>query len=86
MNTTLITEMSNLILKYNFALSIITCRALISTLVHINETLAKQIYNYAEGIGIYSAIKVKLFHFIYYSFISNQFMKKTCISLNKLTY
>lgn len=67
--------MSNLILKYNFALSTITCRALVSTLVYIDENLAKQIYNYAEGIGVYSAVKVKLFSLFYlYSLISNQFM------------
>lgn len=59
-NTNLIREMGNLILKYTFALSTTPCRALVSTLIHTDEILAGQIYNYAEGIGIYSAVKVKL--------------------------
>jgi len=59
-DTNLITEMANLVLKYTFALSTITCRALISTLVHMDENLAKRIYNYAEGIGIYPAMKVNI--------------------------
>jgi len=59
-DTNLITEMANLVLKYTFALSTITCRALISTLVYMDENLAKQRYNYAEGIGIYPAMKVNI--------------------------
>ncbi|XP_011701501.1 PREDICTED: protein PFC0760c-like isoform X2 [Wasmannia auropunctata] len=54
----LITEMANLILKYTFMLSTATCRALISTLIHMDENLARQIYNYAEVIGIYPAVKL----------------------------
>ncbi|XP_070170436.1 repetitive organellar protein-like [Polyergus mexicanus] len=57
-DTTLITEMGNLILKHSFVLSTITCRALISTIIHTDEVLARQIYNYAEGIGIYSTVKL----------------------------
>ncbi|XP_011056238.1 PREDICTED: uncharacterized protein LOC105147133 [Acromyrmex echinatior] len=57
-DSNLITEMANLVLKYTFALSTTTCRALASTLIHMNENLARQMYNYAEGIGIYPAVKV----------------------------
>ncbi|XP_039314559.1 uncharacterized protein LOC105193856 isoform X2 [Solenopsis invicta] len=57
-DTNLITEMANLVLKYTFALNTATCRALISTLIHMDENLARQIYNYAEGVGIYPAVKV----------------------------
>ncbi|XP_025263596.1 uncharacterized protein LOC105259189 [Camponotus floridanus] len=57
-DTNLITEMSNVILKHNFALSTTTCRALLSTIIHIDEVLARQIYNYAEGMGIYSTMKL----------------------------
>ncbi|KYN21645.1 hypothetical protein ALC57_05977 [Trachymyrmex cornetzi] len=57
-DSNLITEMANLVLKYTFALSTTTCRALVSTLIHMNENLARQMYNYAEGIGIYPAVKV----------------------------
>ncbi|XP_050448925.1 metacaspase-2-like isoform X3 [Cataglyphis hispanica] len=57
-DTTLITEMGNLVLKHSFVLSTITCRALISTIIHTDEVLARQIYNYAEGIGIYSTVKL----------------------------
>jgi len=64
-DTNLITEMANLVLKYTFALSTITCRALISTLVHMDENLAKQMYNYAEGIGIYPAVKVNIIDFMF---------------------
>lgn len=64
-DTTLITEMGNLILKHSFVLSTITCRALISTIIHTDEVLARQIYNYAEGIGIYSTVKVQIYDFIY---------------------
>lgn len=63
-DTNLITEMANLVLKYTFALSTTTCRALVSTLVHLDENLAKQIYKYAEGIGIYSAVKVNIINCI----------------------
>lgn len=59
-DTNLIKEMANLVLKYNFALSTITCRALISTLIHLDENMARQIYKYAEGLGIYSAVKVNI--------------------------
>lgn len=65
MDTNLITEMGQLVLKHSFALSTTTCRALISTIIHTDEALAKQLYNYAEGIGIYSAVKVKIYDFIY---------------------
>ncbi|KAL6262909.1 hypothetical protein P5V15_005698 [Pogonomyrmex californicus] len=54
----LIIEMANLILKYTFMLSTKTCRALTSTLIHVDENIAKQIYNYAEGLGIYSTVKL----------------------------
>lgn len=64
-DTNLITEMSNVILKHNFALSTTTCRALLSTIIHIDEALARQIYNYAEGMGIYSTVKVKIYDFTY---------------------
>lgn len=64
-DTNLITEMSNIILKYNFALNRTTCRALVSTTIHIDEVLARQLYNYAEGMGIYSTVKVKIYDFIY---------------------
>ncbi|XP_018360746.1 PREDICTED: uncharacterized protein PF14_0093-like [Trachymyrmex cornetzi] len=57
-DSNLITEMANLVLKYTFALSTTTCRALVSTLIHMNENLARQMYNYAEGIGIYPAVKL----------------------------
>ncbi|RLU22399.1 hypothetical protein DMN91_004677 [Ooceraea biroi] len=58
MDTSLITEAGNLVLKYNFALSATPCRALIATLIHTDEALASQIYNFAEGIGIYSSVKL----------------------------
>ncbi|XP_071626837.1 uncharacterized protein [Temnothorax longispinosus] len=57
-DTNLIIEMANLILKYTFALSTTTCRALIATLTHLDEGLARQIYNYAEGIGVYPTMKL----------------------------
>ncbi|KYN45311.1 hypothetical protein ALC56_00157 [Trachymyrmex septentrionalis] len=57
-DSNLITEIANLVLKYTFALSTTTCRALVSTLIHMNENLARQMYNYAEEIGIYPAVKV----------------------------
>lgn len=78
-DTSLITEMSNLILKHNFALSTITCRALISTIIHTNEVLARQIYNYAENMGIYSTVKVKMYDF----FINLCKKEKTIISIHK---
>jgi len=59
-DTNLIIEMANLIVKYTFALSTTTCRALISTLIHLDENLTRQIYNYAEGMGIYPKIKVNI--------------------------
>lgn len=59
-DTNLITEMASLVLKYTFALSTATCRALISTIIHTDENLARQIYNYAESIGIYSSVKVNI--------------------------
>lgn len=52
--------MANLVLKYTFTLSTKTCRALVSTLVHLDENLAKQIYKYAEGLDIYSPLKVNI--------------------------
>jgi len=57
-DSNLIIEMANLVRKYTFALSITTCRALVSTLIYMNENLAKQMYNYAERIGIYPTVKV----------------------------
>ncbi|XP_011875751.1 PREDICTED: uncharacterized protein LOC105566399 isoform X2 [Vollenhovia emeryi] len=57
-DTDLIIEMANLVLKYTFALSTTVCRALTSTLVHLDENLARQIYNYAEGIGVYPQMKL----------------------------
>ncbi|XP_071563681.1 uncharacterized protein [Temnothorax nylanderi] len=57
-DTNLIIEMANLILKYTFALSTTTCRALIATLTHLDEGLARQIYNYAEGVGVYPTMKL----------------------------
>lgn len=57
-DTNLIIEMANLVLKYTFALNTTTCRALISTLIHMDENLTRQIYNYAQGLGIYPAVKV----------------------------
>lgn len=65
MDTNVTTEMAQLVLKHSFALSTITCRALISTIIHTDEVLAKQMYNYAEGIGVYSTVKVKMHDFIY---------------------
>lgn len=62
-DTNLIAEVGNLILKYNFAPNITALRALISTLIHIDKSLARQLYNYAEVIDIYTAIKVKVFDF-----------------------
>ncbi|XP_011149412.1 putative uncharacterized protein DDB_G0282133 isoform X3 [Harpegnathos saltator] len=56
--TALIMEMGNLILKYNFPLNTTTCRALITTLIHVDEKLAIQLYCYAEAIGLYSVIKL----------------------------
>ncbi|XP_032691072.1 protein dopey homolog PFC0245c-like isoform X2 [Odontomachus brunneus] len=53
-----IIEMGNLILKYNFQLNTKAYRALIATLIHGNEKLAIQLYNYAEGIGLYSTIEL----------------------------
>lgn len=82
-DTNLITEIANLVLKYTFALSTTTCRALVSTLIHMNENLARQMYNYAEGIGIYPAVKVNIINFIYklnskkrnsHQFIKNNFL------------
>lgn len=52
--------MANIILKYTFALNTTTCRALISTLIHLDENLARQIYSYAEGIGVYPKMKVNI--------------------------
>ncbi|XP_014480408.1 PREDICTED: uncharacterized protein LOC106747425, partial [Dinoponera quadriceps] len=54
----LITEMANLILKYNFPLIMKTCRALITTLIHVDEKLAMQLFYYAESIGFYSTLKL----------------------------
>ncbi|KYM87377.1 hypothetical protein ALC53_03564 [Atta colombica] len=59
-DSNLIIEMANLVLKYTFALSTTTCRALVSTLIYMNENLAKQMYNYAERIGIYPTVKVNI--------------------------
>lgn len=61
--TALIMEMGNLILKYNFSLSTKTCRALITTLIHIDKKLATQLYYYAETVGFYPAVEVKIFDF-----------------------
>lgn len=65
-DTTLIIEMVNLILKYNFPLNAKTCRMLITTLIHIDEKLAMQLYCYAEAIGFYSTLEVKIFDFYSY--------------------
>lgn len=43
-NHDLIANIAKLIMKYNFILNIITFRALIVKLVHINVTLAKRLH------------------------------------------
>lgn len=60
----LITEMVNLILKYNFPLNEKTCRVLITTLIHTDKELTTQLYNYAEGVGFYSTMEVKIFVYL----------------------
>ncbi|KAL0129526.1 hypothetical protein PUN28_001648 [Cardiocondyla obscurior] len=57
-DSNLIIQMANLVLKYTFELNKTTGRALTSALIHLDENLARQMYNYAENIGIYSAIKL----------------------------
>ncbi|XP_018352292.1 PREDICTED: uncharacterized protein LOC108754466 [Trachymyrmex septentrionalis] len=82
-DSNLITEIANLVLKYTFALSTTTCRALVSTLIHMNENLARQMYNYAEEIGIYPAVKINHWHLtkeeIYLTFL--QLLKHLIINV-----
>ncbi|XP_076625531.1 uncharacterized protein LOC143343955 isoform X2 [Colletes latitarsis] len=53
----MIIDIGKLINKYDFVLSTITYRALIATLVHVDITLAKQLYQRAIGLGIYSKLQ-----------------------------
>lgn len=59
-NHDLIANVAKLIIEYNFILNIITFRALIAKLVHINVTLAKRLHQIAINLGIYSKLQVSI--------------------------
>ncbi|KAK2585984.1 hypothetical protein KPH14_010557 [Odynerus spinipes] len=55
----LIIKMGYMIIEYNFTFFNGTiCRAVIATLVHNDMILAKQLYRYATGLGIYRTIEL----------------------------
>ncbi|KAF7399158.1 hypothetical protein HZH68_007750 [Vespula germanica] len=57
--TELIVKMGYLIIEYNFTfINNVTCRAAIATLVYSDIMLAKQLYQYASGLGIYRTIEI----------------------------
>lgn len=57
--TELIVKMGYVIIEYNFTfINNVTCRAAIATLVYSDIMLAKQLYQYASGLGIYRTIEV----------------------------
>ncbi|KAL2722286.1 putative histone-lysine N-methyltransferase 1 [Vespula squamosa] len=57
--TELIIKMGYVIIKHNFTfINNVTCRAAIATLVYSDIILAKQLYQYASGLGIYRTIEI----------------------------
>lgn len=54
----MIIDIARLIIDRNFTLNRITYRALISELVHLDMDLAKQLYEIAIALGIYSKVQV----------------------------
>ncbi|XP_043671202.1 MATH and LRR domain-containing protein PFE0570w-like isoform X2 [Vespula pensylvanica] len=57
--TELIVKMGYMIIEYNFTfINNVTCRAAIATLVYSDIMLAKQLYQYASGLGIYRTIEI----------------------------
>lgn len=54
----LIISITKLIVKYNVVLKVVTYRALIAKLVHIDVTLAKHLYQTAINLGVYSRVQV----------------------------
>ncbi|KAL2741693.1 putative histone-lysine N-methyltransferase 1 [Vespula maculifrons] len=57
--TELIVKMGYVIIEYNFTfINNVTCRAAIASLVYSDIMLAKQLYRYASGLGIYRTIEI----------------------------
>ncbi|XP_076761437.1 uncharacterized protein LOC143429647 [Xylocopa sonorina] len=64
----LIIKTTKLIMKYNFILKDVVCRALICTLFHFDMHLAKQLYKISAALGMYSTLQ---FHPITYLIINS---------------